>query len=351
MIDLIPFLLLAAACWKIKLVSPLGSINDNYNSKETGTMLRGFFAVIIVIGHISYLVNSGRIFHIFNTTGYQTAAFFFFLSGFGLIKSLDKDSGYLNGFIPKKIRTLIIPYLILCLIYWAVNFLIKEPPNTLTEVLRSFISGTPVVDNSWYLILCLLFYLSFYIFAKLFNKNKILIAASSFVLCICLVFLFKYLGWGTWWYDSNYGYAAGMLWAIFDKNIAKAAQKLPVYILMLLAAIVCWFITFRLGLRFYSLNHQFVRINAVFLSLIVFLFVMKIKLGSPILKFYGRISLELYLIHGLIIRLLRSDYIYISNDLLWGLSIIAASTAAAYLLHKLFSFLSLSRNREKPSHS
>ena len=336
MVDLLPILVFAFALYKIKLVKPVAALNYDYSSKGTNLMLKGLFALIIMLGHLSYTATSGRLMPIFNCTGYQSAAFFFFLSGFGLIKSLEKKENYLDSFLSNKFINLILPYLIICLIYWFATFFFGEHYSA-GAVLKSFINGNPIVDNSWYLILCILFYLSFFAFAKLFKKNKVIIAFCSFALCVILVFVFKRLGYGTWWYDSNYGYPIGMLWAIYEDKIIFFAKKLPGYIIMLAAALCLWAVTFYLGLKFYSMNHQFVRINAIFLSIIVFLLLMKFKLNSPILKFYGKISLEFYLMHGLFIRFFRSEIINISNDFLWGIAVLVSTTIVSILLNKFFN--------------
>ena len=66
--------------------------------------------------------------------------------------------------------------------------------------------------------------------------------------------------------------------------------------------------------------------------LAVTLLTMKIRCSNPALCFLGRISPELYLIHGLFIQLFSGQLVRIENEMLFILAVLACSIAAASLL-------------------
>lgn len=66
---------------------------------------------------------------------------------------------------------------------------------------------------------------------------------------------------------------------------------------------------------------------------------MKVRIGNAVLGFLGKISLELYLIHGAMILLLRSELVYIGSDVLFALAVLLSSVLAALLLNRLFKLI------------
>ena len=58
-----------------------------------------------------------------------------------------------------------------------------------------------------------------------------------------------------------------------------------------------------------------------------------VGIGFNILLFLGKISPELYLIHGLFIQLFHGQLILLENEMLFILSVLVCSIAAAAVLH------------------
>jgi peptidoglycan/LPS O-acetylase OafA/YrhL len=80
-------------------------------------------------------------------------------------------------------------------------------------------------------------------------------------------------------------------------------------------------------------------LSATLFVLIILLFILKVSIKNAILDFLGKISMEIYLIHGLLLLGLRSEIIYIKNELLFSLAVISGSILLSWILHKLFSIL------------
>ena len=62
---------------------------------------------------------------------------------------------------------------------------------------------------------------------------------------------------------------------------------------------------------------------------------MKIQLRSKLILIISEISYELYIIHGLWLNLLKSNLLYIQNNILYSLLVILCSLISAYLINKV----------------
>ena len=70
--------------------------------------------------------------------------------------------------------------------------------------------------------------------------------------------------------------------------------------------------------------------------MIVLLLIMKLRFKNPVLSFLGKISLEIYLIHGLFLEMFRCPYkIYITNNLAYLAACVICAVLFAFLIHKV----------------
>ena len=97
----------------------LFSLND-FNVKNT-LPLRGVLAILIVIHHWSKseaATAAPSIVHQFSVWGNLVVAAFFFLSGYGIMRSFNENRDvYMNGFIGKRTLKILPPFLIVILLY------------------------------------------------------------------------------------------------------------------------------------------------------------------------------------------------------------------------------------------
>lgn len=66
--------------------------DENLFPKELSHVLKGILATIIVGSHLHYVTDIG-IWNVFNKFGTSVVAMFFFISGYGLMTSLNKMGG------------------------------------------------------------------------------------------------------------------------------------------------------------------------------------------------------------------------------------------------------------------
>lgn len=155
-------ILLLLLFYKTKL-SSIGEYFEDFLSLNNSKSIKGICCFFIVIHHISINLSDPGLFSIFVDIGYLSVSLFFFYSGYGLMKSLETKDDYLNGFIIKRLPTILISFWLVNIIYIFVNIILGEKYSFISMI--SYITGIKLINsNAWYVITIILFYLSFYFF-------------------------------------------------------------------------------------------------------------------------------------------------------------------------------------------
>ncbi|MCR4558152.1 MAG: acyltransferase [Saccharofermentans sp.] len=333
---------------------------ENMSFDQTKCFL-GFCAVIICFHHIAQFtcaswLNPRYIRHgldIFVTAGYPMVAMFLFCSGFGLYKSAKAKPDFFKRFIPVRIIPILIPTILTALVYVFLRHYRKLP----------FIINNPIAVGEhttlhpfiWYIPCMLVLYIGFYIGFGLFRKDwtGILTVALATLgwIAYCI-----YFGYGTWWFNTCHMFLVGILVAKYEKKFFESCKKL--YVLRVIGTIILcaalWYAADNAGGYFLSANKlQWTPLNGykadlfawifqflytlAFMSL-YYLLSMKMKVGNPISRFFGKFTLELYLVHGIFVNMFGFYMIqeptkpiyYIKNVPLYTLVVLACSIPVAF---------------------
>lgn len=247
---------------------------------------------------------------------------------------------YFESFLKRRLPKVLIPFMIAIVLYWGYYALCGEIYSPL-YVLKSFFSEAPFVSHSWFIIAILLFYLVYWTGMALQKrlvpgrgKNAFLIGFLTVFVLIWMVVCLK-RGFGSHWGTTIQALVIGVTWAAFEKKLAGLFRRFwfPM-------AVLCWGAFLAINIFWASMVkyihfHPVAILRTVETSVYVLgmlLITMKVKFGNRVLRFLGKISLEFYLIHGLITNLLT----------LLGMppipllfAALALSTVAAYLFHLL----------------
>lgn len=322
-------------------VFPIEKRTNDYLCAEYTTCMRGIAAVGIVLHHMSERTSDGVLFRQLGVIGYLLVTFFFFLSGYGLVTQYKSKNNYLDSFVRKRVTYLIIIYVLDVLLYTCAGTVMGERYTIQQIVYSLFFSG--IAKNAWYMIIQILFYFSFFFIfrSKIIPTTQTkIIAVFLFQCAFCLICIVRQTS--PMWYISSFGFSLGMLWA--EKKI-KIDNVLAKQYASCLFIVVCAFLisyctpvlTDRIDLNGYNeLIRHICRLISSPLS-VASLLVMLYKL-KPQMRMWsqlGKISLEIYLIHGLIYTILRSNYIYVNSDSMWTLLTLLISVALAFPIHKL----------------
>lgn len=141
--------------------------------------------------------------------------------------------------------------------------------------------------------------------------------------------------WDFYWNASSITIAFGVLWAYQYEKITAFCKKY--YYIILLGSIVGYIAGMAFMPVFYRVFSVYpsetisTNICCLFLCIIILLLSMKLSLGNPVTAFLGKISYEIYLIHGFYMILLARIN---SLPMFWyTLLVVVLTIGSAYGLH------------------
>lgn len=340
-IDILPLALLFVFFYGVRPVRPLSAFNENYLSVDTGRYYRGLFALVVIFHHLAQNTASGFFFRHYVSAGKLAVTVFFFLSGYGLQKSyITKQNDYKKNFLLRRLPSVLIPYLIVTVLYWFMYFL-EETRYSVKDIILAILKGKPIVSYSWYIINILIFYVAYRLLMTLCKKHYFVMILGGGIWYILYALFCKKMGYGGWWYNASHLLVVGMFWATYETAILKCIKKvysvLTPLVWLLFAVLFCFAEPIIALAPVTGISHIHLILTELSFVLGILLFSLKFQIGNKVLGFLGDISLELYLTQGLFIYSLRSDFIYIQNELLFCISVLAGTILLSYLLHLLFT--------------
>ena len=352
MIDILLIIYIALIISGIRSYRRSGDIEQPFLDITRVRSSRGALALLVLLGHISYVTDSGHIFPYMANTGFLAVSGFFFFTGFGVMAKHMSDPDYSRGFLKKRYPKLLVMYLIIFSIFFTVRCFALHEGITLKGAILQTFSNYPFVASSWYLFDTLIFYFVIWLM-MCFLKDRY----SSIVLYFTL-FLFAFsvllivVGMGFWWFVSIFNIAVGMFFAYQYKKIVKFYDKYRYVLLLVYIALFAGFYSYYLRHttgEAGSLFMLFVMISSSILfvliyTMIAFLF----KTDNKILDFIGVISLPFFLIQNMYNEVLPVRGI-LGNDLLFACFSIVCTMISAYILNMvlmyIFKFFSVSSRK------
>ncbi|MBO4579087.1 MAG: acyltransferase family protein [Clostridiales bacterium] len=309
---------------------------DRVSSKEIQGALAIFIIfhqTVITLNRDNYTGDMGFFFYY----GILAVAFFFFSSGFGLIKRWMTDKNYIKGFMKRRIFTVLVPFFICNYIYLTdalLNNIIFNKSFGFGEVILSFFGIFLVNNEMWFAVEIMILYVVFrLVFAKIKKPLTGIIIMTCVVLVMMTVGLFSghsnndvmsYWFKGEWWYNTVFMFPIGMLYAYKEDRINKVIKK--AFVSILIASSILFILMDHIHKNLISMsiywteNYKSTHIldkltglgqetlfELIFLILVITL-MSRIKIGNPVIKFFGKISLEVIMLNYLMIEKLYFLY-------------------------------------------
>ena len=300
-------------------------------NKEQTTAIKGLLAILVVLCHLrSYItiVDSNFWLHkIFVAFGYLSVGCFFFLSGYGLNIQYKKKKDYMQNFVKNRIFPFYIKYLIILFAYIAL-FAVSGNGINIPLLCKSFFIGGTLVINGWYLQASLLLYVLFFFSFRFTKKHRHICMLLGIIgyMILCIAFNF-----GSHWYQSVCCFLIGIFYCeIHDSKYNFTLWHGLIAALLFVAITFCSMINTNP-----YLNVLLVTVSSSLMILLMGATPLKQKLNSIILRKIGEISLELYAVHGAIITILRSSFIWIKNDFLFVAVVLGLSFIGALIFSKI----------------
>lgn len=312
-----------------------GRYNPDYLSRGATDCVKGIAIFVVIIHHFSQRIADTGHLYLFTRFGYLSVSVFFFLSGYSLMKSLLKNSGYLDGFIRKRLSRVYLPLVIINALTLLLFHYIYGREYGIRDIIM-FVTGLRLADSVlWFVNAIILFYLVFFIAFRFFSLHAgpvlvLVYSAVYFIVC-------SLTGFGDWWYTTCFCFPLGIF-------AAKHYEKMTMFLgrnhraVSLAAAVIFpltfywanWYVFPGYSTLFYVISS----IACVFALLVV---LMKIEINNTLWLFAGAISYEMYLVHMKVFNI-YFNHVHITGG--YSLYIfIAAVVITAYLFSRFFDMI------------
>lgn len=198
---------------------------------------------------------------------------------------------------------------------------------SLKQALFSFVNGTPLVRYSWFILVMIVLYVLFYLAALLARGDRALLLTLTGFGTFALPFVLRKLGYEEYWYNAVWTFPTGMLWSMAFQQIVSAFRKHPWIYLGILGFCAGWLVL--VAIYYYWFGYLGMLLATVCVTVFLLLLMMKLRLCNPVLSFLGKISLEIYLIHGVVVTILEKfispiDHAFLFLSVLFPVTILFA---------------------------
>ena len=291
---------------------------------DTSTELRGLGMALIVLAH-AVGSNSNTATFFFYVSAILGVGACFLLSGYGLYKSYHTKEGYMDHFLIPKFSRVLIPYLILLV----VDHVITAVLTGSFQIRSLFIELLSLKINThllWYIKVQLLLYLFFYVGFRFLDEKKAILCV--FVLTALFIAIAIIAGLQIYWYNTCLFFPLGIILAKFDRKLIPLIVSWKGIILSSLS-----FGFVFLTIFFFGKLHMAFLVDTVY---ILSFLILSIGLfsrwgGSKVFAFLGKRSMEVYLVH--VILLGFNLFGIFSHENAWSYLLLLIITAViSYLL-------------------
>lgn len=305
--------------------------------KEVSCKLKGITAVFVVLFHLVFSITDMPIYNmLFHDVGYLCVGIFFFISGYGIALKLNTDRTYLEIYVKEKIPKLLVPYLEIFFIYWIAFKIMRTPDMSVKRVLLSLINGHSIVEYSWYVYAVILFDLCLCLIYKIKNKGKVGIVI--FLLLLYWIVIYS-LHVGDHWIRSCSTYVFGILCACYPYVTVWLFKHRKIAVILCTAELFCRMIgilpiSSQKG-GGYPIHILLSWLDCICLVIIIIISNRISKRNKGVLLIgLGKISYELYLIHGLVILMFRNTKWQLNPSWLMIVCTLVMSIVIAYIWHR-----------------
>lgn len=300
-------------------------VSDEFMSKDYTTYLRGICALAIMLRHIR--ITDFAPLNVFDYLGNPIVGIFFFLSGYGMLTRI-KQTGidnYMNGFILKRCVPLFVEYIFVWIFNFVCMFLVSGNFNFLKKIITPY---------SWFIIMIEVLYIVFYIGYKLFKDNLKRLIIFVTISELALIIALSVFGVGECWYLSLLCFSGGMIYSVVNLN---KKRTLPLIFGFGALAVVATGAEYVLSdkPKIVVLWALIYNVSVLSLAIVALSVGRYVRFKNPVFELCGKMSLEIYLLHGVFQFVFKEIKPIYNNSLLYGAMIILCTLLMSYGLMKL----------------
>ena len=337
MLTCLLILIMLTAC---KVVCQSGRL---YKFDSSATLpLRGLLALFIVLHHLSQKfvfnpfdgVHLNNYFH-FASMGASVVGVFFFISGYGLARSLEKKGkNYINGFLSKRLEKILPEFLTLTILFMIVSIAVGY--KSLPDFYMGFANGAPPLPCSWFIYAIIYVYVCFYASALFLKCNpKSTGILLTIFIAMYLLLIVKVLHWPGWWSISILNVVMGYFIALYEPKITNAISSRKGLIAILITVMLIPCVFYLAGIKGIGLLPSYC---ITILTYVVFRLYQLPRIW-PLIRL-GELSLYVYLVHYIFILMLPPD----TNGFIAFAIVLPASCITAEAIRQIRNFIKEKEN-------
>lgn len=263
----------------------------------TCNVLKGISILAVFIGHTSKVFTGLFLYKFYCSIGLFAVSVFFFISGYGLMSAYLHKKNYKDGFLKKRCLPLMICYVLACLLQYGLN------GDDYLSFKNILLCG--YVPFSWFILSILCLYLMFYIAISIFKNNANAVIATTVLMLGLFIVMASII-------DVPYTLLGGyqMLVFIIGMMVCTNYKRIMCGCKILSGGIIIIFLllwAISLCGKNIHLPAYLAFINTCLQTYIFPFFVMvllsniKVQRMSPFWIFLQKHSLQVYLVHGIIL--------------------------------------------------
>lgn len=264
--------------------------NDVINVSDSNIM-KGIAAMFILFAHfynqLSGMTDIG-IGKLWLYMGGVGVCIFFFLSGYGLNRS---DSIQRPGFIAKRLKGVLIPFMIIRCICYFINY---SSGNKGIVFFSGYVLG--IMEPQWFVSVILIIYMGYYVCYKMFGRKRLNFAV--FLYNVGIGILFFVLGANSRWYNAHLLFSIGMIVADYNMSVINALKRINWWMgnVILGGGFLCFAILFSVN-KGYWWSIVFKLVSGMLVCLLFMNLFLRVRFRSNVIQWIGQNSLLFYIIH------------------------------------------------------
>lgn len=294
-------------------------------SKDQTLPLRGLLVLFVVVGHCDTMMPGSVLLSMLHL-GTPAVSVFLFLSGYGLVKLVDRTDGRIGlVFFVHSFVKLFVPFAVAVLL-WYVYLLCSGKQCETAIYWFPTTGGGTFLPHAWYVYVQLLFYVMFGICVLLLRGRRGIWMAVGGVAAY-YVFMRYFSGWRMYWSYTSLGFSAGLLFAYYEDVVLKFARQYGWVCCIVTAAVfLLSFVGSRAMKCPISLDLRLTLVGPV----VGLLLVSGITWWTP--KRLGKIAYEVYLLHCI-----PKDYFLgmTESHVIYCFMVVVSLIALAGVVHEL----------------
>ena len=248
-----------------------------------------------------------------------------------------KGPAYLKNFLSHRV----LPIVILYLLAMAIIFPIKHQfmGLTLAQAVVSMTDGAPFVNDSWFVLAIIFFYIVFWLALRISRGRPLPLFSCLFLLTGVYILYIGTQGMGEWLINAALVFPTGVLFAFYEQRMMPFIRRY--YLPWTLIILTIFGLFFTLDEMHGQMRYRMV--SEVFFALSVMMISYRVEFVSKLFLISSAWSLNLYLYHPFIADWLYSIDAIGSHSVVYTIVVILLS----YLVAGTIAFLQLSFQRIK----